>query len=203
MTVSGLTTSKGARHSDRIRDNQTQNRRSFVLIAGRFWVRFRMASCCRKARFSRAKLHRPLSEALKKQNSKDSNSSIPLECRALLQKINDINCYEALVKDNVFSRCLGLPVIGHDLCPVNTMASNAAKVLSSLRDVGYLRKARQQAQCTLVGVLRQWKSCPAAVSTVHRAFEGLELPAAKVARAVLRGRLRHEVAYVFVVLEYP
>src|SRR5215510_5019061 len=57
MTVSGLTMSKGARHSDQIRDNQTQNRRSFVLIAGRFWVRFRMASCCRKARFSRAKLH--------------------------------------------------------------------------------------------------------------------------------------------------
>ena len=45
MTVSGLTMSKEARHSDQIRDNQTQNRRSFVLITGRFWVRFRMASC--------------------------------------------------------------------------------------------------------------------------------------------------------------
>jgi PAS domain-containing protein len=84
MTVSGLTMSKGARHSDQIRVNQTQNRRSFVLITGRFWVRFRMASCCRKARFSRAKLHRPLSVALKKQNSKDSNSLIPIECRARL-----------------------------------------------------------------------------------------------------------------------
>jgi hypothetical protein len=71
-----------ARHSSQIRDNQTQNRRSFVLIAGRFWVRFRMASCCRKARFSKAKLHRPLSVALKKQHSKDSNSLIPIECRA-------------------------------------------------------------------------------------------------------------------------
>jgi hypothetical protein len=27
------------------------------LIAGRFWVRFSIASCCSKARFSRAKLH--------------------------------------------------------------------------------------------------------------------------------------------------
>jgi hypothetical protein len=55
MTVSGLTVSKGAHHSDQIRDNQTQNRRSFVLIAGRFWVRFKMASCCRKAKFSRVR----------------------------------------------------------------------------------------------------------------------------------------------------
>src|SRR5262245_37971614 len=58
-----------------------------------------MASCCRKARFSRAKLHRPLSVALNKQNSKDSNSPIPVECRARLQKVNDINCYEVLAKD--------------------------------------------------------------------------------------------------------
>src|SRR5215470_14586756 len=79
MTVSGLTMSKEARHSSQIRDNQTQNTRSFVLITDRFWVRFRMASCCRKARFSRAKLHRPLSVALKKQHSKDSNSLIPIE----------------------------------------------------------------------------------------------------------------------------
>src|SRR5262245_38190110 len=104
MTVSGLTMSKWSRHSDQIRDNQTQNRRSFVLIAGRFWVRFRMASCCRKARFSRAKLHRPLSEALNKQNSKDSNSPIPVECRAWLQKVNDINCYEVLAKDRSLAR---------------------------------------------------------------------------------------------------
>ena len=105
MTVSGLTMSKGARHSDQIRDNQTQNRRSFVLIAGRFWVRFRMASCCRNARFSKAKLHRPLSVDLKKQNSKDSNSPIPVECRARLQKVNDINCYEVLAKDNLPKAC--------------------------------------------------------------------------------------------------
>jgi len=58
----------------KIRDNQTQNRRSFALIAGRFWIRFRMPSSCRKARFSRAKLHRLLSDVLKKQNSKDSIS---------------------------------------------------------------------------------------------------------------------------------
>jgi len=51
-------------------------RSSDVLIAGPFWVRFRMASCCRRARFSRAKLHRPLSEALKKQNSKVSRSAV-------------------------------------------------------------------------------------------------------------------------------
>jgi hypothetical protein len=101
MTVSGLTTIKEARHSDQIRDNQTQNKRSFVLIAGRFWVRFRMTSCCRKARFSKAKLHRPLSEALKKQHSKDSNSPIPAECRAWPQKVNDINGYEVLAKDRV------------------------------------------------------------------------------------------------------
>jgi hypothetical protein len=101
MTVSGLTMSKEARHSSQIRDNQTQNRRSFVLIAGRFWVRFRMASCCHKARFSKAKLHRLLSVALKKQHSKDSNSLIPIECRARPQKVNDINGYEVLAKDSL------------------------------------------------------------------------------------------------------
>jgi hypothetical protein len=55
----------------------------------------------------------------------------------------------------VFSMCLGLPVIGQDLCPVSIMARNSAKVLSGLRDVGCLRKAKQRAQCTPVGVLRQ------------------------------------------------
>src|SRR5215467_6512301 len=39
MTVSGLTMSQGARHPDQLRDNQDQNRRSFVLIAGRVRVR--------------------------------------------------------------------------------------------------------------------------------------------------------------------
>src|SRR5262245_61424974 len=113
MIVSGLTMSKGERHSDQIRDSQTQNRRSFVLITGRFWVRFRMASCCRNARFSRAKLHRPLSVDLKKQHSKDSNSPIPAECRARLQKVNDINCYEVLAKDTLFIKGEGLSLDSH------------------------------------------------------------------------------------------
>ena len=60
-----------------------------------------MASCCRKARFSKAKLHRPLSVALKKQHNKDSNSLIPMECRARPQKVNDINGYEVLAKDRL------------------------------------------------------------------------------------------------------
>jgi hypothetical protein len=99
--LTGGLMSKGARHSDRIRDNQIQNRRSFAPIAGRFWVRFRMASCYPKARFSRAKLHRPLSEALKKQNSKGSNSHISVECRDRLLKVNDINGYEVSAKDKL------------------------------------------------------------------------------------------------------
>jgi hypothetical protein len=45
-------------------------------------------------------LHRPLSEALKKQNSKDSNSLMPAEWRAWLKKVSDIDGYEVLAKDN-------------------------------------------------------------------------------------------------------
>src|SRR5262249_45119751 len=54
MTVSGRTMMRDSRHPVHIRDNQTQNRWSLALIVGRFWFRFRTASCCRKARFSRA-----------------------------------------------------------------------------------------------------------------------------------------------------
>jgi hypothetical protein len=66
-------------------------------------------------------LQRPLSVALKKQNSKDSNSPIPLECRARLQKVNDINGYEVLAKDTIATPNLcgnALNVSGEDSCPI-------------------------------------------------------------------------------------
>jgi hypothetical protein len=78
-----------------------------------------MASCCRKTRFSRAKLHRPLSVALKKQHSKNSNSPVKLECRARLQKVNDINGYEVLAKDRFSISVITTSDIGDQLPQLN------------------------------------------------------------------------------------
>src|SRR5262245_60367332 len=83
MTVSGLTMTNDSRHSLQIRDNQIQNTRSLFLIARRFPLRFRMANCSRKARFSRAKSRRSIKVELRNANSKSSKSVMARESLAV------------------------------------------------------------------------------------------------------------------------
>ena len=52
VPVSGFTRSRACCQSDHRRESATQNARSALVSLGRLVVRFRMASCCRKARFS-------------------------------------------------------------------------------------------------------------------------------------------------------
>ena len=52
VSVSGFTRSRACCQSDHRPQSATQNARSALVSLGRLVVRFRMASCCRKARFS-------------------------------------------------------------------------------------------------------------------------------------------------------
>ena len=54
ITVAGLTRTGGERQSRQTFESATQNVLSPGLSRGRFWVRVQAASCCRRARFSRA-----------------------------------------------------------------------------------------------------------------------------------------------------
>src|SRR5262245_3393547 len=74
ITVSGLTIIKDSDHPLQIRDNQTQKRRSLLPIVKRFLVRLRTDSCCRRARFSRARSLRSLKVDSKKANNKSKTS---------------------------------------------------------------------------------------------------------------------------------
>ena len=60
ITVSGFTRIKMSCHAVDRRESATQSARSILASLGRLLLRFSTASCCRKARFSRASSRRDL-----------------------------------------------------------------------------------------------------------------------------------------------
>src|SRR5262249_29766002 len=91
MTISGLTMIKDSRQPLQMRDNQTQKRRSLLLISGRFRYSLRTTNCCLKARFSRARSRRSLKFEVKKAVSKSRKLFMALSLLRSGEEVNKIN----------------------------------------------------------------------------------------------------------------